>query len=142
LCNRIKSEWWKFVDQRNFFEPIELEEYDGTSLPPDNPPQHPGIYGIFAHLETSAFPLCFYVGISTTDVRARLRNHLGIDIRENYRSSFRCLGESDEIFICSSTVPDLGLEERNRNRQKLALLEYCLTVLLRPRFLLLAAMNT
>ena len=139
LCKRIKSEWWQFVDQRSFFEPKKIEKLSGNSLPPLNPPSEPGIYGIFACLKTSDFPLCFYVGISTTDIRSRLRTHLGTDIKNNYRSSFRCLEESDEIFMCSSSVPES--EKKNRTRQELELLEHCLTVLLRPRFLLLAAMN-
>lgn|GEM_PF-3443184 len=139
LCNRIKSDWWNFVDQRSFFKPIKTEQLSGKCISPEMIPSQPGVYGIFIHHVTSDFPLCFYVGISTIDVRSRIKTHLGTDIKKNYRSAFGSLVNADEIFICSSTVPDLG--GNNSNRQELELLEHCLTVILRPRFLLLAAMN-
>jgi len=125
LCKRIKSEWWQFVDQRSFFEPKVVERIDGNSLSLHKPPSKPGIYGIFARLKTSDFPLCFYAEILTTDIRSRVRTHLGRDIKENYRTSFRCLEESDENFICSSSVPES--EKKNRTRQELELFEHCLT---------------
>jgi hypothetical protein len=137
LCNEINSKWRLFVCGEDFPDQIELSIFDGKSLPKGHPPSQPGVYGIFARCTSTDYPFCFYVGISTTDIRSRLRTHLGKDIIRNYRSIFKCIERYDDIFICSSTLPDL--EKKNTNRQKLELLEHCLTVLLRPRFLILAA---
>jgi len=139
LCKNIKSKWWDFIDGRNFAQPKTIKRLNGNCLPSSNPPSKPGVYGIFASFKTSDFPQCFYVGISARDLRSRVRTHLSTDIKKNYRSAFKRLEEAEEIYICSCSVPES--ENKNRIRQELELLEHCLIVLLRPRFLLLAAMN-
>ncbi len=102
---------------------------------------HPGVYGIFARWPRG-HRKCFYVGMSsetTTTVHGRIQRHLHGDIAENYGEVFQYLGDAREIFLCSAVLPNSNLSETIK--EQLRLLESCLTVGLRPRFLTRLAGN-
>ena len=84
LC-RIGKEWQDFADNDNRSE---LPLPEGQRLPRGNPPPKPGIYAIFARKSRSHRPLCFHVGISSNDIRGRLRTRLYKNVEENYRNAF------------------------------------------------------
>jgi hypothetical protein len=79
---------------------------------------------------------CFYVGMSTSNVRGRITRHLGNDATDvvNYRDAFSEIKSYDEVFVCYS----LKSGEKSNYRKlkaKLELLELVITALLRPEFL-------
>ena len=69
-----------------------------------------GLYAIFTECG------CFYVGISTNDMRGRLITHFRKDVPKNYGKKFKELENRKEIYICC------WLDERcNTKKAKLSL---------------------
>ena len=132
LC-RIGKEWQDFADNDNRSE---LPLPEGQRLPRGNPPPKPGIYAIFARKSRSHRPLCFHVGISSNDIRGRLRTRLYKNVEENYRNAFGGLCDCADIYVCSATVPAANDSDSKdvkiKLKAKLELLEMCMTVVLKP----------
>lgn len=93
-----------------------------------------GVYSIYGIKQDDIE--CYYVGISISDVRARLRTHLDLDIRKNYRDVFNKIKNYEELYIFYNLLDS----DYNKNYIKtiLELIESCLTIILQPKFLSLA----
>ena len=84
---RLIRNWSNFVSTPS--APNKACNLTDYSLPKGMPKgKLSGVYSIFVK-NTNTSPRCFYVGMSTTDVRGRLRTHLKKDIDEKYRGAFR-----------------------------------------------------
>lgn len=140
ICEKLKDEWLNFVEEApdKFQDNPNVSLPNPKCLPKGNPKSMGGIYGIFVKIPYSRKPECFYVGVSRRDVRGRIRTHLGEDIRENYMHVFKELEKCSEVFICCAYTP--STPSRIKRKAELELLELCLSVQLRPRFLVDAAM--
>ena len=101
---------------------------------------HPGVYAIFERSPESERQ-CFYVGMSAKNIAGRLRTHLKKDIKKNYRRVFRKLKKASEILVCSAVLLNNNPNNIGTIKEQLKLLESCLTVGLRPRFLTRLAGN-
>lgn len=136
LSQRLKKEWWMFVDSRKSKESVmNVKLPFANCLKKD--PKEPGIYAIFGKHPNSIFPQCFYTGISDSNVRSRISHHLTVDIRINYRNKFHWIKECTDVFLCYAPILKPNSEEGLM--LKLELLEHCLTVELRPWFLISCA---
>jgi len=143
LCKKLKDEWRNFVEAPDKFKDNPNVSLPNSNislpnpkcLPKGNPKSMGGIYGIFVKFQRFHKPKCFYVGVSKSDVRGRIRTHLGKDIRENYRHVFKVIKKCSEVFICCAYT-----HSRFKSKAKLELLELCLSEQLRPGFLVEAAM--
>jgi hypothetical protein len=115
LLKKLSDDWRGFVDERRSSiianEMIKIDLPNGSCLPKNCPPSKPGVYSIFVNNKRFITPICFYVGISTKDIRSRVRTHLYNDIKNDYRKSFKWLKECSEIFLCYS-----GISEIKKNR--------------------------
>ena len=147
LVAKLGTAWQEFADKPSTTKYVECLPKSGpwSELERDHyPPEEPGIYGIFAAHCSTTKPVCFYLGISAVNVRARLWTHLGKDLvpkkgSPDYYPLFKWLLGCRRIFICYSTVPPLaelrGKMTAGRARRALIPLEVCLTATLRPLFL-------
>lgn len=100
-------------------------------------PNTSGVYAFFVKCPTLSSDkwFCYYVGMADqSSIRDRMVMHLRNDIRKDYRGCFHQLSECTDVYICTATVP-----ATNQFKEKLVLLEQCLTVELRPVFLLCTA---
>jgi hypothetical protein len=102
-----------------------------------------GVYCIYAKQKNRAAFECFYVGISESNIYSRVYQHLRGDIRDKdteydrgKRNAYVWLENAVEVVICYATIQ--GGDNRVV-RRRLRLLEASLTVLLRPKFLILAS---
>lgn len=138
LSQRLKNEWWKFVDSRKTNEIVMNVELPYSKCL-EKDPKEPGIYGIFGKHPNSIFPQCFYAGISVSDVRNRVSHHLTIDVKINYRNNYHWIKECSDIFLCYA--PMLKSNNEKGLKLKLELLEHCLTVELRPWFIISCAIK-
>ena len=138
LLGKIANEWLRFANNNNN-NILPLPE--AQRLPIGNPPAKPGIYAIFAQKNKTQAPVCFHVGISSNNVRNRLKIRLYDNVEDNYREVFGWLDTCVYIHICSATVTttQTSAEAKKQLKAKLALLEIYLTALLKPKSLLLAA---
>ena len=128
LCE-LANEWRNFVNNNN--------NHNMQAQFPNGP----GIYAIFARKTKEHKPICFHVGISSGNICGRLRKRLYNNVEDNHRGVFGWLEDCADIYICSATITTVenSKEAKKRLKAKLELLEMCLTVLLRPKSLLLAA---
>jgi hypothetical protein len=144
LIADLKIEWQKYAisGYRNG-EPIQIQLPSGRGLTKSEIPDKPGVYAIFARKNPqSKIPICFYVGISTDGhaTRGRIIQHLRGDIDQKYREQFQKLKEDySEIYICYATISKPNIIRKMR--EKLELIEICLTASLKPLFLALVTAN-
>jgi hypothetical protein len=136
LCELAK-EWMRFANNDN--NKVLLKQ--GERLPKGNPPAKPGIYAIFSRKSKAQESVCFHVGISSSNIRGRLRTRLYDNVEGDHRGVFGWLEDCAGIYICPATITTVenSKEAKKRLKAKLELLEMCLTVLLRPKSLLRAA---
>jgi hypothetical protein len=136
LC-KMEKEWLDFVNNDNRSE---LPHPGGQRLPRGNPPSKPGIYAIFARKSKSERPLCFHVGISSNDIRGRIRTRLYKDVTKDYRNIFGRLRDYADIYVCSVTIPALNNsgKAKIKLKAKLELLEMYMTVVLGSKSLFIA----
>jgi hypothetical protein len=136
LCELAK-EWMRLANNDNNIVPLNPDK----RLPRENLPAKPGIYAIFARKSKTQESVCFHVGISSSNIRSRLRTRLYNNVEGNHRGVFGWLEDCADIYICSATTTTVenSKEAKKRLKAKLELLEMCLTVLLRPKSLLRAA---
>jgi len=140
LITDLKTDWQRYARSgyRNG-EPIQIQ-LPGSLEVNDKILSKPGVYAIFARKKPPSKKLvCFYVGISGkgNNILGRLRTHLGKDIRTNYRGKFEKLKDYQEIYICYATISKPNIIRKIR--EKLELIEICLTAELRPLFKALVA---
>ncbi len=116
LSQRLKKEWWNFVDSRKSKESLmNVDLPCGKYLSKD--PKEPGVYAIFGKHPESIFPQCFYAGISVSNVRDRVTHHLTVDVRNNYRGKFNWIKECSDVFLCYAPM----LKSNNEEGLKLVL---------------------
>lgn len=139
LCSRLTSEWAENVERTaslpNRYEvPLPTSRHLRKYVPPGKQ----GLYAMYVRFNPRATFKCFYVGMSEFDTHYRLALHLHKDIAEPYTPGFGQLKQATDIVICHS-ITQLAESGGNTTRSRLRLLEECMTVLLRPSFLVLAA---
>jgi hypothetical protein len=129
LCKRIAEVWSAFVSNADAPElNVELPMHRRVFLP-KRPPEESGVYAIFCDGHRGERS-CFYVGMSASNhVRRRLQTHLGKDVLYDWAGAFAQLRERPRLWLCTAVVPDWQRNEPDR--QRLKLLEACLTVHLR-----------
>jgi hypothetical protein len=112
-----------------------LREYMG-------PEKLGGVYCIYARHKNMASSECFYVGVAQSCIYDQLNQHLCGDIRDKGRygpgkqKAYTWFSEPVEVVICYAVIQH-GNNEKSKSR--LELLEDCLTVMLRPKYLILTA---
>lgn len=128
LCKSIAEKWREFVRERHVptRRSVTLPLGRGV-LPEGNPPKKPGVYAIFCGRNGCRQRPFFHVGMSTDEVRKRLRTRLDKNVREDYRV-FGRLCECSRLWVCYSVVSDC--QNGTVDRHKLELLETCLRVYL------------
>jgi hypothetical protein len=133
LCNKLETQWSNAIKNRAL-----LSDSYSITLPSVRhlrkylPMKKQGLYAIYAKFKSGASPICFYAGISPKKrIYERIAQHLYGDVRKNYGVAFKQLKKALEIVICYGIIK-LAKEKANRH---LMLLEDCMTVLLRPCFL-------
>lgn len=118
------------------------EQVDGNNLPRGKPSTgHSGVYAIFVRHRRNTPLKCFYVGMSNSDIRGRIRTHITIDVEKKYGQShgnnFADLKKCNRVIVCWVIVNLNGLAESKKTKQRLLeLLESCLSVSLRPQFMI------
>ena len=135
LCRRLNTDWSQHRDspKRVPNTPYTVNLPTGEGLRERILRKDKGVYAIFAKHNSEKKLTCFYVGISEKDVCQRLVIHLREDIKKNYRNAFKSLKRASEILICYGTINSA------KSKSQLELLERCMTVKLRPDFLLQTA---
>ncbi len=132
LCRRIAHQWSEFVENRDASpdrEHIQLPSYGRVLLSGRPPGKKSGVYAIFRQ-DARNPPSCFYVGMSASDVRGRLRTHIGRDTDAVHEwADFGQLRRCGRLWLCTAIVSDWQRNEQEK--QMLRLLEACLTVELR-----------
>jgi hypothetical protein len=134
LCNRIKNDW--IVTNNREWAKVYLSELpSGTGLR-KNIPAKLGIYAIYGRHPSNKKDgiKCFYVGVSSNEnggISQRIIQHLHGDIVKNYGSCFTWLKECTEVYIFYSTLD----YPTNNIMRKLEILESCLNICLRPKFI-------
>jgi hypothetical protein len=137
LLDNIKKTWNQFLLDPNK-KPGYVTNNKSLKIHDKNPKgKMSGIYAIYAKMDSEKHPICFYVGISTSCIRGRFRTHLKMGGSEKYSKAFAKLDDYDELFLCYGIIQKE--ETKGRFKEKLELLECCLTTSLRPRFLVLVA---
>ena len=97
-------------------------------------PKKPGVYAVFITAKNAESKECFYVGMSASNVHGRIVRHLRNNTKDKYRGWEEILKRKYVTRqVCYAEVKP-G-RDRDATRQALELLEACLTVKLRPKYL-------
>jgi hypothetical protein len=131
LCTKLAKQWSNDAENRAHLPSYPVTLPSAKHLSEHVPKEKQGLYAIYAKFDSIELPECFYIGISKKNIYARLVQHLRGDIVKDCRDAFDRLREALEIVICYSTTK---LDEE-KAKNKLMLLEACMTVWLRPSFL-------
>jgi len=129
LCKSIVEKWRLFAKSTGKVTIEVALPLRERAFPRGTPPGRSGVYAIFYRQNEGYQRACFYVGMTTRNVRERLRIHLGKDVKEKYAGTFNKLSKCSQLWLCTATVSDW--QNGTAIKQKLRLLEACLTVHLR-----------
>lgn len=109
ICKRLEEKWTDFIKNPKV-NPKDVEFPDSRCLPKGNPKgKVAGLYGIFT-------PECFYVGVSTCDIRGGFGHIWGL----MWRRTIRILLKSSVMPKKSSSVTLLLLPKSKVKRIKLS----------------------
>lgn len=128
LFKSIVKKWVDFAEGTS--EPTAEVTFEPRQrlFPRGTPPHRPGVYAIFCCRGRGNQRPCFYVGMSASSLRRRLRRHLGGRVRINYAGTFGRLRRCTGVWVCTAVMSG---QQNDATKQKLKTLEACLTVDLR-----------
>ena len=139
---QLLSQWEDSIKQEGGFEePTDVSLPQGGRGLLGSMPNAPGVYTIYGKGGRRSSGECFYVGMSTSNIRGRIQTHLRDDAKENnkrspkrWRNKFHMVSKYKRLFICYAECTK-GKPTGEAFAQSLELLEMFLTVSLKPKLL-------